>query len=140
MFLKYVLLEMIGLCAGSVIAAGVFAFIVTIGVVIRLIGKTHTGKHIRLIEDFIVLGGTLGNISNLYGISIPGGYPVLLIFGLGAGIFVGCLIMSLAETLDALPVLSRRICLATGVQYVILGIAAGKGIGAAFYFFASMYK
>ncbi|QNM06787.1 stage V sporulation protein AB [Qiania dongpingensis] len=139
MFLKYLFLGLVGLCAGGVIAAGIFAFIVTIGVVIRLIGKTHTGKHIRLIEDFIVAGGTLGNIVNLYEIAVPGGYPVLLLFGIGAGVFVGCLIMSLAETLNALPVLSRRIHLTTGLQYVILSIAVGKGLGAAVYFILNIH-
>lgn len=134
MFLNYILLGMIGLCAGGVIAAGVFAFIVTIGVVVRLIGKTHTAKHIRLVEDCIVLGGAAGNIVNLYKIPVPGGMTVLALLGVGAGIFVGCLIMSLAETLNALPVLSRRIRLATGLQYVILSMAAGKGIGALLYF------
>lgn len=135
MFLNYMLLGAIGLCAGGVIAAGVFAFIVTIGVVIRLIGKTHTAKHIRLIEDCIVVGGAAGNAANLYKISVPGGPVLLALLGLGAGIFVGCLIMSLAETLNALPVLSRRIRLATGLQYVILAMAAGKGVGALCFFF-----
>lgn len=135
MFLNYILLGTIGICAGGVIAAGVFAFIVTIGVVVRLIGKTHTAKHIRFVEDSIVLGGAFGNVVNLYKIPVPGGVPLLVLLGLGGGIFVGCLIMSLAETLNALPVLSRRIRLATGLQYVILAMAAGKGIGALLYFF-----
>ena len=134
-FLKYFLLGTIGLCAGGVIAAGVFAFIVTIGVVVRLIGKTHTAEHIRLIEDCIVVGGAFGNLVNLYKVPVPGGMAVLVFLGLGAGIFVGCLIMSLAETLNALPVLSRRIGLAVGLPYVILFIAAGKGIGALLHFF-----
>ena len=43
--------------------------------------------------------------------------------------------MSLAETLNALLVLSRRLRLKTGLPYVILGIAAGKCAGAVFYFF-----
>ena len=75
----------------------------------------------------------------LYEIAVPGGYPVLLLFGIGAGVFVGCLIMSLAETLNALPVLSRRIHLTTGLQYVILSIAVGKGLGAAVYFILNIH-
>lgn len=56
------------------------------------------------------------------------------IYGLAVGIFVGCLVMSLAETLKALPVISRRIHLAVGLQYVILAIALGKLIGSLVYF------
>lgn len=135
MLLKEGLLALIGLSAGGIIAAGVFAFIVTIGVVVRLIGKTHTAKHVRLFEDVIVFGGTAGNVVYLYQPSLPGGFPLLVLMGLGSGIFVGCLIMSLAETLDSVPVLSRRIRLSTGLQYVILGIAAGKLCGALYHFF-----
>ena len=50
--------------------------------------------------------------------------------GLSCGIFVGCLVMSLAETLKALPVLSRRLRLA----YLLLAIAAGKCAGSLYYF------
>ena len=42
--------------------------------------------------------------------------------------------MSLAETLKALPTISRRIHLAVGLQYVILAIALGKLTGALIYF------
>ena len=56
------------------------------------------------------------------------------IFGLASGIFVGCLVMSLAETLKALPVINRRIGLAVGLQYVILAVALGKMAGSLVYF------
>ena len=42
--------------------------------------------------------------------------------------------MSLAETLKALPVLSRRLRLAVGLPYLLLSIAAGKCAGSLYYF------
>ena len=75
------------------------------------------------------------------GLGIPLlGHLVLGIFGLGSGIFVGCLVMSLAETLKALPVISRRIRLAVGLQYVILSVALGKLFGCLVYFLGGMGK
>ena len=65
--------------------------------------------------------------------SLPG-QTALGVFGLSVGIFVGCLVMSLAETLKALPVISRRIHLAVGLQYLILSIGLGKLVGALIYF------
>ena len=62
------------------------------------------------------------------------GHAALGIFGVCSGIFVGCLVMSLAETLKALPVISRRIRLAVGLQYIILSVALGKLCGAVVYF------
>ena len=67
----------------------------------------------------------LGNVS---------GQLLLAVAGLSCGIFVGCLVMSLAETLKALPVLSRRLRLAVGLPYLLLSIAAGKCAGSLYYF------
>lgn len=135
MFLKEVLLAFIGLSAGGVIAAGVFAFLAIIGVFPRLIGATRTYRHILLYETMIILGGTLGNIYDLYKFPLRVGGNVLLgIYGLSVGIFIGCLVMSLAETLKVLPVVSRRIHLAVGLQYLVLSLGIGKMIGSLVYF------
>lgn len=135
---KLWLLSFFGFAAGGIIAAGIFAFLAIIGVFPRLIGKTGTKKHIFLYETFIVAGGILGNVVDLYEFPIPlgkfAGNALFLVFGMAVGIFVGCLVMSLAETLNALPVITRRIHLAVGLQYIILAVALGKLCGALVYF------
>lgn len=150
---KQFLLMLVGISAGGVIAAGVFAFLAIIGVFPRLMGKTCTRNHILLYETIIVAGGIWGNLSDLY--ELPVGFGgqslgtfgaagscmavlMLAIFGAAVGIFVGCLAMSLAETLQALPVISRRIRLAVGLQYLILAIALGKVLGSLTYFTRGM--
>lgn len=135
MFLKQIFMGIFGLCAGGIIAAGVFAFIVMIGIFPRLIGKTKTHRHIILYETVIILGGTLGNVFDIYEIPINfGGQALLGICGLAVGIFVGVLVMSLAETLKALPVITRRLKLGVGLQYIILAIGIGKMAGSLIYF------
>lgn len=137
---KSFILGFLGLSAGGIIAAGVFAFLVIIGIFPRIMGKTKT-KRIMLYETIIIAGGVLGNISDIYEIYIPlgmAGKLVLGVFGLSSGIFVGCLVMSLAETLKALPVINRRIGLAVGLQYVILSVALGKLTGSLVYFVKGM--
>ena len=134
-------LAFIGISAGGVIAAGVFAFLVIIGVFPRLIGKTGTKEHIMLYGSVIVAGGVLGNLVDLYEFPIPlFGLSSLFLetFGMAVGIFVGCLVMSLSETLKALPVISRRLYLAVWLQYLILSIALGKLAGALTYFLCGM--
>lgn len=135
MFLKIILLWFMGLSFGGVIAAGIFAFLAIIGVYPRLIGVTHTRKRVMLYETLLIIGGTLGNVMDLYHMPVlGGGVVVLAVWGVSIGVFVGCLVMSLAETLKALPVLGRRLRLSVGIQYVILSIAAGKFLGAMIYF------
>lgn len=139
MFLKNCFMGFIGLCSGGIVAAGVFAFLAIIGVFPRLIGKTKTNGHIFLYETMIILGGIIGNVLDLYEFPVLfGGNVVLGIFGFCVGIFVGCLVMSLAETLKAVPVMNRRIHLAVGIQYIILCLAVGKLTGALIYFSRGM--
>jgi len=134
---RQLLLGFLGLCSGGVISAGVFSFLAMIGIYPRLIGKTKTQNRIKLYETVIILGGIWGNYVDLYTPSfvLPfGGLWLLAIFGCATGIFVGCLVMSLAETLKALPIINRRIRLAVGFQYVVLAIGLGKCAGSLFYF------
>ncbi len=128
---KFWLLGLFGFAAGGIIAAGIFAFLAVIGVFPRLMGKTRTKKH-------ILLGGAFGNVFDLYEFSIPAGQffgqALMAVFGVSVGIFVGCLVMSLAETLNAFPVIIRRIHLAVGLQYIVFAVAAGKFVGSMIYF------
>lgn len=138
MFNKLIL-GFIGMSAGGIIAAGVFAFLAMIGIFPRLIGKTGTNSRILLYETMIILGGLAGNALYLHPIIIGiGGPPVMAIFGFTVGVFVGSLVMSLAETLKAIPVMNRRIHLAVGFQYIIFIYAIGKMLGSLVYFARDM--
>lgn len=137
--LKYAFLIFIGLSAGAIISGGLFDFIVMIGAVTRIIGKTHTSSRIRLYETVIILGGVSGCLISLYNYEARLGMWLGVIYGLFSGIFLGCLIMSLTETLDGIPVLNRRFRLAVGLQYIITSLAIGKLVGALLFFFGGFY-
>ncbi len=147
-----------GLCGGGLVAAGLFAFITILGLVPRLAARTHTARQIHRYENWIVTGALFGNLLNLHQVPfhqigmrlgsiwpdwLSGGwewgisllslvFPVVM--GTASGIFVGCLVMSLAETLDALPTMSRRVHLSVGIQYIIEALAIGKLVGSLVYF------
>lgn len=135
MWAKEVLLAVIGLSAGLIVAGGLFAFIASLGVVSDIADRTHTGSKILLYEDATTLGGIVGNVIFIYQLQIPGRAWFQIIFGLFAGIFVGCWALSLAETLNVFPIFIRRVKLVRCIPYIILGIAIGKGIGSLIYFF-----
>ena len=137
--LLQIVLAFVGLSSGVIAAAGIFAFLAIIGVYPRVIGRTDTKMHILLFETMIILGGIMGNIVDLYELPIRfGGSLMLGTFGLSVGIFVGCLVMSLAETLKAYPILIRRVHLAVGIRYMILALGLGKMFGSLIYFARGM--
>ena len=135
MWTVQILMAVIGLSAGMVVAGGLFSFISGLGVISDFADRTHTGEYIMLYEDSVALGGILGNLFFIYQIEIPYGAWLVPIFGLFGGIFVGCWSMALAEILDVFPIFVRRVKLLRGIQYVILGVALGKGLGAFLFFF-----
>ena len=133
--LKYAFLAVCGFCAGAVISGGLFDFIVMIGAVTRIIGKSHTSKHIRLYENVVILGGVFGCLVSLYDVRINLGAWFGAAFGFFSGIFLGCLAMSLTETLNGIPILNRRFKLSVGIQYIIFALAIGKFAGSIVFFF-----
>lgn len=132
------LLVLIGLAAGCLVSAGIFAFLTAIGLLQRLAAKTCTASKARLYEDCIVLGGTFGNLLFLYELPVPGGAILAALAGLCYGIFIGCLVMSLAETLDAFPILCRRLRLSCGLPWLIVSLALGKSLGSFLYYWFSV--
>ena len=134
MLVKQILLTVIGLSSGMLVAGGLFGFIVSLGVISDFADRTHSGDKIRLYERALALGGSLGNLIDLFDVRIPFGNWLLTLFGIFAGIFVGGWAMALAETLNVFPIFVRRIKLVSCIPWAILGMAIGRGIGAVLFF------
>ena len=124
-----------GLSAGVATAAGLFSFIVELGVVADFADRTHTAEHILFYEDCVALGGIVGNILYVFHIGIPLGTPLLAVFGAFAGIFAGCWAMALAEILNVFPIFMRRAKVVKYLSAFIISMALGKGLGAFLFFF-----
>lgn len=134
MFWKYLLIIVIGLASGSVIAGGVFAFITIIGIIPRIAQRTRTQKYITVYETAITIGGVFGATTIGIDYYLPIGNILVAIYSLAIGIFVGCLAVALAETIDVIPILSRRVGLQEGIAIFLIMIALGKMLGSILYY------
>lgn len=124
----------LGLCFGVIIASGVVAFIISLGIVPRYAGITRTAERIRLYEDSSMLGAIVGNLCFLYNGSLPLGTVGLAVYGIFAGIFLGSWIIALGEVVNIFSILARRIGLTRGVGLVVLMMALGRMLGSLLYF------
>lgn len=124
----------VGISAGGAASAGVFALITVIGILPRWAGRTRTARHVRLYEWSIIFGGTLGNLYFLLQPKLAGGVVGETAVGLFIGLFVGGLVMSLAEILDVFPILLRRARIQGGIPWMVLSIGLGKVLGSCLYF------
>ncbi len=136
--MEKLLLVIIGLSGGMITSAGIVALINVVGIVPRLAAKTRTAKHIHLYETSIILGTTIGNLQFMYMDSLNLHAAVIsayaLLFSLFSGIYVGCLIMALAETLQVLPIFIKQSRLTRGLALMIIAFALGKACGSIWFF------
>ncbi len=148
-------MSIIGFSGGILVSGGVFTVLLAVGLVPRFAGKTHTGSRILFYEEAVVFGTLFGNLlsaweypvspgswiveNRLLGMETAGiwqgiGIGILLVSGLFAGIFVGCLAMAITEMLDTIPIFSRRIRFRKGLGTVLIVTAVGKLAGSLYYF------
>lgn len=127
---RTILYYAVGISFGAAVAAGLFAFITTVGVVTRLAAGTKTAKHVMFYESIAILGVTAANLVDLFQWQFIGGVMFRSVCGLFCGVFVGCLAAALAEVVNVFPVMTRRIKLTVGMAWLVLAFALGKGFGA----------
>lgn len=123
------LIALIGFSSGFIVAGGVVALIVGLGIVTRYIGITRTADRIFWCEDAIFLGAVAGTLLTVYNLRLPLGEWVLGLGGLFVGIFVGSWILALAEVVNVFPVYCRRLGITKGLSWIVITMALGKVSG-----------
>lgn len=161
MFLRQLFLAVIGVSAGLIVSAGVFTVLISVGLIPRFAGKMHVAKKVFVLEEAVIWGTLAGSFLSIYSEWTKIGYYVRLhevfgagategvwnlvgtliqiVFGLFAGIFVGCLALAIAEMLNTIPVFARRIGFRHGLGIAILAVALGKLLGSLIYFTQKMF-
>lgn len=155
---KIIFLAVISCSAGFFAAGGVFTVLITVGLVPRFAGKTHTGRKVMLYENFVIAGTITGCILSVFsrycqlgsfilknGIMgetawTVAGNAILLIAGIFSGIFIGCFALAIAEMLNTIPIFARRIGFRHGLGIAILFMALGKLAGSLIYFWQGVYR
>lgn len=156
--IMWCLLALAGFSFGLLAAAGVFTVLSAVGLIPRFAGKTHSAKEIWLYEDMVIVGTIVGCIFSIFHRylqigawlerRLPGlnwlweglGQGFLGISGLFYGMFVGCLALAIAEMLDSIPILARRVSFRHGLGLAILSMAAGKVCGSLIYFLTELHR
>ena len=155
---KTFLLSLLSVSYGLLSSAGVFTVLVAIGLVPRFVGKTHTARKVFLYEEMVILGTLTGCFVTVYSEysqfgafwqqHYPGqetvwlslGTVLQIAFGLFSGMFIGCLALAIAEMLDSIPILTRRISFRHGIGLAVLSMALGKLCGSLLYFWSELHR
>lgn len=156
--MRSLFLVIVGGSYGLLSAAGVFTVFVTVGLIPRFAGKTHTARYVVLYEELVVFGTFAGCFATVFsrycgfGSFLQQSFPerlqlwyalgmvLQLVFGLFSGMFVGCLALAIAEMLDSIPIFARRISFRHGLGLAILCVAIGKLCGSLLYFYQELHR
>ena len=67
---------------GLLASGGVLTVLVSVGLVPRFIQRAHSGKHITLLENFIIAGTVFGELWSVFpvSLSLPGWLGTMLLF------------------------------------------------------------
>lgn len=155
MFLRQILLFVCGASFGLLSSAGVFTALASVGLIPRFAGKMHVAGKVFVLEEAVIWGAITGGLVSVFsdygeiGIfvltrQVFGVHTVriweimgslfLSLFGIFAGIFIGCLAFAIAEMLDSIPIFSRRIGFRHGLSAAVAAAALGKLLGSLIYF------
>lgn len=125
-----ILIILFGFSGGAVVGSGVVALLTLLGIVPRLCQVSNTFNYIKFYELILIIGCIFGSIFSLFNIRFNFGTSSIIITGITYGIFIGFLSSSLAEVLDYIPVVSRRLKIATQyTKYIIFSLLIGKTLG-----------
>lgn len=130
MVVKKIILMLISLGGGITVGSATAAFLTILQIVPRLCQITETKKHITLYEKVITLSFILSII--IYFSELNFGLPKysVVIFGLIYGTFVGLLSSALAEVLNVIPILSKKLKIKERLTYMVWALLGGKVAGA----------
>ena len=66
MWVRHILLAILAFGCGAAVSAGTFAFLLVLGVVPRLLGKTKEASRIFMAENLIILGVLTGAVLSVF--------------------------------------------------------------------------
>ncbi len=132
--MKY-LIPIVSSFGGGVLVGGAYAaFITLIKVFPRLIQLTETKRYLKLYEAIYMTSSWFFTLIYFNGYNVRLGKGFVLFAGLFSGIFLGMFASALAETLNVIPVISKKFKIKKQIKLVMISLLIGKVCGALYYF------
>lgn len=122
-----------GFSGGVLVGSAFAAFITLLDIIPRLAQISKTQKHIIIYQSSLIFAVVLATMLDLFEYSLNLNKFILIPFGFIMGGFVGLLASALAEVLNVMPILARRLKLRNYIMIVLISVAMGKVIGSLFH-------
>lgn len=132
--MKYVLAIISSFSGGVLVGGALTALITLIQVFPRLIQITQTRKYLKIYENMFIVGTFVFSMVYFTDYHIKVGNFIVVILGLVFGTFVGIFGSAIAETLDVLPIISKKFKIKKKFGAIVIALLLGKTLGSLYYF------
>ncbi|MCQ4923807.1 stage V sporulation protein AB [Tissierella carlieri] len=127
------LLIIIAFGGGLTVGSAAAAFITILQIVPRLVQITKTNKQVKVYQFTITLSFVLFVIIYFSNFHMSLYKIIIILISLLYGIFIGLLSSALAEVLNVIPVLSKKLKIKDNLRYVIWALMGGKVTGSLYF-------
>lgn len=122
----------VGLAWGLAVGSGFVAFIAVLDILPRLAQVSRSFDKIRQYERALIAGSVYWTFADFYGWIFPLPQAAVIVSGLLSGMFVGLLAGGLTEVVNVLPILAKRLGLASHIALLLFAMILGKVVGSLF--------
>ncbi len=130
---EILLIILFGVSGGALVGTSGAAFITLLDIIPRLAQLTNSSRLIRFYQGILITSTVLITLLYFLGMSISIFKIMLIPFGFTLGVFVGLLASALAEVINVIPVLVRRLKIRKHVFIALFALSLGKVIGSLVY-------
>ncbi|MFY9214833.1 MAG: stage V sporulation protein AB [Tissierellaceae bacterium] len=124
---------LLGLSGGLIVGGALAAFVTLLEIIQRLVQISETPNHLKLYQNAYTLGAITFTLSYFYDFHIDFDSFLIGIIGLLMGTFTGIFSSALAEVLNVIPVMSKKLKLKNDSKLMIYALLFGKVAGSLYY-------
>lgn len=120
---------------GGVLVGGAYAaFITMLQILPRLIQLTKTRRYLMFYEILLISSSISFTLIYFFEVYLRLNTVFVILFGFFSGIFLGLFSSALAETLNVLPIISKKFKIKKHMKIIFFSLLFGKVSGALYYF------
>lgn len=121
--------------SSGVITGGAFAAVVALVKLFpRFISLTETNEQLVLYENLFIGGTMIFTLAYFLNFYIKTNDILIMLMGLTFGIYLGAFNAALAETLNVIPIISKKLKVKNHLRLIFYSLVIGKVLGSIYYF------
>ncbi|MGO1470351.1 MAG: stage V sporulation protein AB [Tissierella sp.] len=131
--MKEFCLILISISGGLAVGGALAAFITLLNLIARLVQLTESPNYVKIYEWMFSIGTFIFVLLYFSDFSFNLSNIFVVIIGLFMGAFIGLFSSALAEVLNVIPLISKKLKVKKDLKYIIYSLLFGKVMGSLYF-------